>query len=45
MTAPPAAYRLEADWPAGAGGCAPVDVTVERGRFTHADVTCDTGIR
>ena len=38
-------YRLVADWPSGAGGCAPVDVTVDQGRFTHADVTCDTGIR
>jgi hypothetical protein len=27
------------------GGCGPVDVTVEYGRFSHADVSCDTGIR
>jgi hypothetical protein len=41
----PGSYRLEADWPSRIGGCTPVDVTVERGRFTHADVSCDTGIR
>jgi hypothetical protein len=41
----PGNYRLVADWPSRAGGCAPVDVTVEQGRFTHADVSCDTGIR
>jgi len=41
----PGRYRLVADWPSRAGGCAPVDVTVEEGRFTHADVSCDTGIR
>jgi hypothetical protein len=41
----PGSYRLVADWPSGAGGCAPVDVTIENGRFTHADVSCDTGIR
>ena len=34
-----------ADWPSRVGGCAPVDVTVESGRFTHAEVSCDTGIR
>ena len=38
-------YRLVADWPSRVGSCGPVDVTVERGRFTHADVSCDTGIR
>jgi hypothetical protein len=41
----PGSYRLVADWPSRVGGCAPVDVTVEQGRFTHADVSCDTGIR
>ncbi|HEV7863595.1 MAG TPA: hypothetical protein VGR20_12875 [Acidimicrobiia bacterium] len=41
----PGSYRLVADWPSRIGGCGPVDVTVERGRFTHADVSCDTGIR
>jgi len=39
-------YRLEADYPSGPGrGCSAVDVTVEAGRFTHADIDCDTGIR
>jgi hypothetical protein len=41
----PGRYRLVADWPSRAGGCAPVDVTVDQGRYTHADVSCDTGIR
>jgi len=42
----PGRYRLEADYPAGPGrGCTPVDVAVEQGRLTHADVDCDTGIR
>jgi hypothetical protein len=41
----PGSYRLVADWPSRVGGCGPVDVTVERGRFTHADVSCDNGIR
>ena len=41
----PGSYRLVADWSSRAGGCGPVDVTVEQGRFTHADVSCDTGIR
>ena len=45
LLAPPGDYRLVADWASGAGGCRAVDVTVERGRFTHADVSCDTGIR
>jgi hypothetical protein len=45
MTAVPGSYRLVADWPSRVGGCAPVDVTVENGRFTHADLSCDTGIR
>jgi hypothetical protein len=42
----PGRYRLEADYPAGPGrGCTPIEVTVEKGRFTPADVSCDTGIR
>ena len=42
----PGRYRLEADFPEGPGrGCTPVDVAVEQGRFTRADVDCDTGIR
>jgi len=45
IAAAPGSYRLEADWPSRAGGCSAVDVTVEQGRFTHADVSCDTGIR
>jgi hypothetical protein len=45
LPAAPGDYRLVGDWPSGAGGCPPVDVTVEPGRFTHADVSCDTGIR
>jgi hypothetical protein len=45
IIAPPGRYRLEADWPSRTGGCGPVEVTVEYGRFTDADVSCDTGIR
>jgi hypothetical protein len=45
LAAGPGSYRLVADWPSRVGGCAPVDVTVEDGRFTHADISCDTGIR
>ncbi|HTC82261.1 MAG TPA: hypothetical protein VK848_12075, partial [Acidimicrobiia bacterium] len=45
LTVAPGSYRLVADWPSRVGGCAPVDVTVESGRFTHAEVSCDTGIR
>ena len=45
MVAAPGSYRLVADWPSRVGGCPPVEVTVERGRFTYADVRCDTGIR
>jgi hypothetical protein len=42
----PGHYRLEADYPSGPGrGCTPVDVVVEPGGFTHADIDCDTGIR
>jgi hypothetical protein len=42
----PGRYRLEADYPSGPGsGCTPVDVVVEAGNFTHADIDCDTGIR
>lgn len=41
----PGSYRLEADWPSRIGGCGPVEVTVEYGRFTSTEVSCDTGIR
>jgi hypothetical protein len=42
----PGHYRLEADYPSGPGrGCTAVDVVVEAGGFTHADIDCDTGIR
>jgi hypothetical protein len=42
----PGRYRLEADYPEGPGrGCTPVDVTVDAGRYTPADIDCDTGIR
>jgi hypothetical protein len=42
----PGRYRLEADHLSGPGrGCTPVDVVVEAGGFTHADIECDTGIR
>jgi hypothetical protein len=41
----PGSYRLVADWPSRVGHCAPVEVTVEQGRFTRADMSCDTGIR
>ena len=45
IAAAPGSYRLVADWPSRIGGCTPVEVTVEYGRFTSADVSCDTGIR
>ena len=46
VEAAPGRYRLEADYPSGPGrGCTPVDIAVEAGRFTHADIDCDTGIR
>ena len=41
----PGSYRLVADWPSRIGGCGPVDVSVEDGRFTYAEVSCETGIR
>lgn len=42
----PGRYRLEADYPSGPGrGCTPVDIVVEAGRFTQADIDCDIGIR
>jgi hypothetical protein len=45
MVTAPGRYQLVADWPSRVGGCAPVEVTIESGRLTHADVSCDTGIR
>ena len=45
MLAAPGSYRLVADWPSRIGGCGPVEVTVDYGRFSYADVSCDTGIR
>ena len=46
VDAPLGRYRLEADYPSGPGrGCTPVDVVVDAGGFTHADIDCDTGIR
>jgi hypothetical protein len=47
FTAPPGKYQLVADYGSGGGpgGCAPVDVVIEDGRYTSADVSCDTGIR
>lgn len=45
MLAAPGSYRLVADWPSRVGGCGPVEVTVDYGRFSYADVSCDTGIR
>ncbi|HEX6381659.1 MAG TPA: hypothetical protein VF180_10485 [Acidimicrobiia bacterium] len=45
MIVAPGSYRLVADWPSRIGGCGPVEVTVEYGRFTYAEVSCDTGIR
>ena len=41
----PGSYRLVADWPSRIGGCGPVEVTVEYGRFTYTKVSCVTGIR
>ncbi|HYH52341.1 MAG TPA: hypothetical protein VEG38_22585 [Acidimicrobiia bacterium] len=45
MAAEPGSYKLVADWPSRVGGCIPVEVSVDRGRFTYAEVRCDTGIR
>ena len=45
MVVEPGSYRLVADWPSPVGGCGPVEVTVEYGRFTSTEVSCDTGIR
>ena len=45
MAVVPGSYRLMADWPSRVSGCSPVEVTVERGRMSRADVSCDTGIR
>ncbi len=45
MIVAPGSYRLVADWPSRIGGCGPVEVNVEYGRFTYADIGCDTGIR
>jgi hypothetical protein len=45
MIVAPGSYRLVADWPSRIGGCGPVEVTVEYGRFTDTEVSCDTGIR
>ena len=45
ITAAPGTYELVADWPSRVGGCGPVEVTIERGRWSYADVSCDTGIR
>jgi len=45
IIAPPGSYRLVADWPSPIGGCGPVEVTVEYGRFNYVEVSCDTGIR
>jgi hypothetical protein len=47
FAAPPGKYQLVADYGSGGGpgGCAPVDVVIEDGRYTTADVSCDTGIR
>ena len=41
----PGQYQLVADWPSCIGGCGPVEVTVEYGRFTFTEISCDTGIR
>jgi hypothetical protein len=46
MQVSPGRYRLEAAYPSAPGrGCTQVDVVVEAGRSTHADIGCDTGIR
>jgi hypothetical protein len=45
MAAFPGSYKLVADWPTMVGGCAPVEVQIERNRFSYAEVSCDTGIR
>ncbi|HKY77093.1 MAG TPA: hypothetical protein VJS45_13185, partial [Acidimicrobiia bacterium] len=45
MIVEPGSYRLVADWPSRIGGCSPVEVSVEYGRFTYTEVSCDTGIR
>jgi hypothetical protein len=38
-------YDLVADYPGVRPQCGPVPVDVRDGRFTHADLLCDTGIR
>jgi hypothetical protein len=45
IDAPAGRYTLTADYPPGPGGCSPVEVRVERGQYTPADIDCDTGIR
>jgi hypothetical protein len=45
MIVAPGSYRLVADWPSRIGGCGPVEVAVDYGRFTYTEVSCDTGIR
>ena len=45
MIVAPGSYRLVADWPSRIGGCGPVEVSVEYGRFSYTEVSCDTGIR
>jgi hypothetical protein len=48
LAAPPGKYQLVVDYgsrPGGPGGCPPVDVVIEPDHYTHADVSCDTGIR
>jgi hypothetical protein len=38
-------YDLVADYPGPSPRCGPLLVDVQRGRYTHADLECDTGIR
>jgi hypothetical protein len=45
IQAPAGHYTLTAQYSSGPSGCQPVDVDVKAGRLTHADVSCDTGIR
>jgi hypothetical protein len=45
IAAPAGHYDLVADYSGPNPQCGPVPVDVRNGRFTHADLQCDTGIR
>jgi len=45
MSLPPGYYELEVPSQGGATRCAVTEATVEAGKVTRADISCDTGIR